>query len=332
MIRLQGTGKDSSFCIGENMKPILFGSQRPLERAENIKIVHDAYQGEKRFIQLNPFRFSYEISYSDYELMVTDEFPAETPGKAIMIGHGISASKTFGMDQPYRYISDHETRLLTAVTCASEQTVDLTAKQCGVDRSKVYPIGMPRTDYLVGKRKGDGGTELAKKRSYLYVPTFRGEFEPKMPLIDWQYIDDHLRDDELLAIKPHMITGDAMVRDLKHIIALSSDVPTNPYLIDCDVVITDYSSLIFDAHIAGKPLVLFAKDVRSYQMRRGMYYDYPNGYGSRYTDNERDLVRLLRYACGQNELDLLCKERCCSACDGHSTERVLQLIERIANG
>lgn len=314
------------------MKPVLFGSQRPLERAENIKTVYDAYQGDKKFIQLNGFRFSYDVDYSDYSLLVADEFPAETPGKAIMIGHAVPGGKSYGLDQPYRFISDREPRLLTAVITASEHTVDLVAKQSGVDRSKVYPIGMPRTDYLVGKRKGDGGTELAGKRAYLYVPTFRGDFEPFMPLIDWQYIDDHLSDDEVFAIKPHMITGDAAVRGLKHVIALPSDVPTNPYLIDSDVVITDYSSLIFDAHIAGKPLVLFAKDPKMYQLYRGMYYEYPNGYGSRYASNERELMWLLKYAHGQNELDMLCKERCCSMCDGHSTERVLQLIERVANG
>lgn len=312
---------------------ILFASQRDLNRAENIRAVYDAYQGEKKFVQLNLFRFSYEINYNDYELMVTDEFPAETPGKAIMINHSTSGGKTFGYDQPHPYISARESKLLTAVTCTGEQMIDLIAHQCRVDRSRVYATGMPRMDALFGKKKGDGGTVLAEKRSYLYAPTYRMTgFEPNMPYIDWKYIDSQLTDDEVLAIKPHMLTGDATINGLEHIIALSPDEPTTPYLLDSDVLITDYSTIMFDAHILGIPVVLFEKDYILYQMMRGMYMEYPNGYSSRHCTNEQDLIRLLKYADGQNELDLLARYKHCSACDGHSTERTLQLIEEIRNG
>lgn len=311
------------------MKPVLFASQRELNRAENIRAVYESYDGPKHFVRLNPFRFSYELDYSDYSLMVSDEFPAETPGKAIMIGHGISGGKRFGFDQPFPYISDREPRLLTAVTCTSKQTVQLVARQCHVDPSKVYPIGMPRTDALVGAKKGEGNTVLAKYRAYLYAPTYRTEAEPRMPAIDWYYIDSSLNDGEILAIKPHMLTGDAMVRGLRHIIALPSNEPTTPYLIDSDVLITDYSSLLFDAHILGRPVVLFEKDSIKYKILRGMYYDYPKDYSSRHCTNEIDLIDLLRDDGRPRKEDLLCYARCCSACDGHSTQRVLELMEAI---
>lgn len=315
------------------MRPILFASQRDLTRAENIRATYEAYQGDKRFVKLNAFRFTTEVDYNDYSVLVTDEFPSASPGKAIMINHSSSAGKTFGLDQPNPYVTHDDMQLLTAITCTGENMVDIIAHQCRIDRSKVRPVGMPRMDALFGKRKGDGGTILAGKRSYLYAPTYRMMgFEPNMPSIDWRYIDDQLTDDEILAIKPHMLTGGATVRDLRHIIALSPDEPSTPYLIDCDVLITDYSTIMMDAHVMGKPVVLFEKDYVLYQMFRGMYLEYPNAYSSRHCTNERDLIRLIKYAEGQNELDLLARYNICGACDGHSTEKVLALIEEVANG
>lgn len=322
-----------SFCVGDRNMAILFTSQRELNRAENIKAVYDAYQGEKKFVRLNLMRFQTEVDYNDFELQVTDEFPSATPGKAIMINHSSSGGKTFGYDQPHPYIAAHEASLLTAVTCTSESMVGLISSQCHVNRSQVYPVGMPRMDALFGKRKGDGGTVLANKRSYLYAPTYRMlNYEPQMPLIDWQYIDNNLSDDEVLAIKPHMLTGDATVRGLKHVISLPVDDPSTPYVIDCDVLITDYSTIMSDAMVMGKPVILFEKDYALYQMFRGMYLDYPNAYSSRHCTNERDLMRLIKYAEGQNELDILATHNILGACDGHSTEKVLKLIEDIRHG
>ncbi len=70
----------------------------------------------------------------------------------------------------------------------------------------------------------------------------------------------------------------------KHIIEISSTEPSTPYLIDCDVVITDYSSVIFDGYLLGKPAILYSPNT-DYVNKRGMYMKYPTKYSLRYYIN-----------------------------------------------
>ena len=306
---------------------ILFASLRPLSRAENIRAVYEAYKWEKDFVMLNDRRTAPALTAANYDVLVTDEFPSEARGKVIMICHGISGGKLYGLDRP-GFMTRSESELITYIVCAGTGTIPIVAKQAGVDPSKVLPLGMPRTDAYFGAKKGDGRSELAGKRAYLYVPTFRGRRDPPLTKIDWDYIDDHLTNDEVFAIKPHMITGEARMFGYKRIRVIPSFMPSEDYLIDSDVVITDYSSILFDAHVLKKPVILFEKDEGAYLMTRGMYYDYPEGYASRHCTTEEELIRMLREATAPGDLDEQCRQRCTDACDGHSTERVIDLIER----
>lgn len=307
---------------------VLFTSGKSLERAENIKAVYDAYDGEKAFIQDNPWKHNPELTSERFSLRVTDEFISVSPGKAIMIGHGISGGKTFGLDQPHPYYNRRNASLLTYVITTSEAMIDITARQSGVDPSQVLPLGMPRTDAYFGAKKGDGNTFLAEKRAYLYAPTYRGREETPMAFIDWKWIDSQLTDDELLVVKPHTMTKHLLNGEYKHIVEVSSDLPSKPYLIDCDVLITDYSSILMDAHILEKPVVLFEKQ-EGYLATRGMYLEYPKGYASRYCTNEMNLVNLIRNADAPGEEDIRCRQITAAACDGHSTERVVKLIKEL---
>ena len=69
---------------------ILFASCRPLERAENIKAVWEAYDGEKEFVQMDGNRDNEELSDRKYKILVTDEFVTRSPGICIFIGHGLA--------------------------------------------------------------------------------------------------------------------------------------------------------------------------------------------------------------------------------------------------
>lgn len=314
------------------MGKVLFTSRRPLGRCENITAVYNAYDGDKDFIQSSWGKDQDpRIRSGEFSVMVADDFVSYSPGKLIMITHGASGGKTYGLTQPMGYHNRRQAELIDYVVSTSEATRQLEAVQHGVPVSKVLALGMPRMDAYYGKKKGDGGTPLAGKRAYLYVPTFRRPQDPPMPAINWRYIDSLLTDDEILVVKRHMVTRSPILNaQYMHIVEEPPNVPSAPYLIDSDVVITDYSSILFDAHVLGKPLILFEKNIGFVQTRR-MSYPYPDGYSSRYVNSEEELVNYMRHSEGQQELDLLCKERCCGACDGHATERVVDLIRRVAD-
>lgn len=307
---------------------VLFAGTKPLNRAENLKAVYDAYDGSKVFVQVDPWRHHPEIRSGKYKVMVCDEFPTESPGIAIMIGHGIAGGKTSGLEQPHPYMSRKDAGLITYCINTSETMRDLVARYTGITREQVLPLGMPRTDVYIGKGKGDGNTELAKKKAYLYAPTYRTREETPMPDIDWQWLDDNLHDDEILAVKPHTMTKHILSRTYKHIKEFPAYDTSAPYLYDCDVVISDYSTIIFDGYILNKPSVLFDKS-KGYLNTRGMYLDYPGQYSSKYCDNEKDLLNLCRSADGLTDVEKDCKKLVAEKCDGHSSERVCELIRSL---
>ena len=311
------------------MKPVLFASTRPLERAENIRALYEAFDEKKEFIQVNGCRRHYSIRSGAYDLMVIDEYPTETPGKCIMIWHAIQGGKKIGLDQPNPYFKKEQSKLMDYLITSGDGAVPLFAKCSNLKESQVLPLGMPRTDAYIGKQKGDGKTVLANKRSYLYVPTFRTREETPFPDIDWEWLDGQLTDSELLAVKVHIVTGKPMLgKTYSHIIEIPASEPSAPYLYDCDVVLTDYSSVIFDGYLLGKPAVLFEK-VKGYTETRGMYLKYPEQYASRYSTDEREMLAALRTADGLTETERNCVRSLANACDGHATERVCNLIKKM---
>lgn len=307
---------------------VLFTSNRPLIRAENIRAVYENYDGDKHFICVNPYVRNPELSSSRYSPRVSDEYVGASPGKCLFIGHGFPSGKKVGLDQPFPYHRKENGRLITYATAPSKNLIGLVARQCGISPEQVLPLGMPRTDAYFGKKKGDGGTPYGNVRMYLFAPTYRTKEEGKLPDIDWKYIDSRLTDDEMLVVKPHMLTKHILHGRYRHIVEVSSELPSTPWLIDCDALVTDYSTILFDAHILRKPVILFEK-ISGYLQARGMEMKYPDDYASRYCQTEDELITLCRYADGQNEADRKCLEYTAGACDGHSIERVIHQIKEM---
>jgi CDP-ribitol ribitolphosphotransferase len=175
-------------------------------------------------------------------------------------------------------------------------------------------------------------------KAYLYCPTFRGLADRgHLPNIDWAKVDGLLGDGEIVVVKRHHLTEQKLTGEYRsrRIIELPFEESTEKMLRSCDVLITDYSSTMFDAYMLGKPVVLLNDDMDEYLAARGMYHPYPHFYSSRHLaveGNEEAFVEMLRDAAenGMGEVENGCLEATAGACDGHSTERICELIRREA--
>ena len=308
-------------------KPVLFAGTRPYGRAENISALYDYYQGEKKFIQLEWHHKHPDITSGNYDVLVIDEFPSQVPKKCILIWHAIQGGKYIGFDQPNPYINN---KLINYVIAAGDDAIPMWAKCTQLPENKILPLGMPRTDVFIGKQKGDGGTILANKRSYLYVPTFRWPEEAIEFNLNYDWINSQLTNDELFVVKAHTVGHSFLTKKYNHIIEIPSSEPSTPYLIDCDVVITDYSSIIFDGYLLNKPSVLYSPNL-DYVSKRGMYMRYPQEYSSKYAINEQELLNLLRSTYKLTEVEKKCMRKVANKCDGHSCERICNLISNLNN-
>jgi CDP-ribitol ribitolphosphotransferase len=96
-----------------------------------------------------------------------------------------------------------------------------------------------------------------------------------------------------------------------------------------DVLITDYSSVLFDYLIYEKPVILFAPDLEEYESGRGFYIDYRSMPFPLVQTEEalRGAVAGCREAYeGYREALGYWKETYTGACDGHASERILEMV------
>ncbi|MFF2484803.1 CDP-glycerol glycerophosphotransferase family protein [Microbacterium sp. NPDC058062] len=118
-------------------------------------------------------------------------------------------------------------------------------------------------------------------RFVLYAPTWRdGAIDPAVPTTEeWSQIVDVLRrHDATLLVRSHPLgAGDyAPPFPTDRVQSLGSDLVADvtPLLPGLDALVTDYSSLAFDASLVPLPTLFLAPDVDEYARRRGFYGTY----------------------------------------------------------
>ena len=150
---------------------------------------------------------------------------------------------------------------------------------------EIREFGSPRNDILFhandcgGKVKGFFGLEQ-DCNLLLYAPTFRDDGSTECYAIDpaaalaacekrfggqWA---------ALLRLHPNAaaLSKGLFPYDGKRILDATSYPDMQELLIACDLLITDYSSSMFDYALSGKPCIQFATDVEAYQKGRGFYF------------------------------------------------------------
>lgn len=319
------------------MNKVLFVSQNELGRCENLTCVYNAYDGDKEFrCGVDSMKTAEKEGFA---VVVCDALPSFIEGKSrckvVNICHGITGNKVYGLDENRDVDADAFAQTDIA-TAASKASVHIVARQLGIPTDRVVACGFPRTDSYIGMEKGDGKTLMTDKRAYLYAPTFRDATKGgKLPNIDWEKVDSYLEDDEVFVIKRHYFTTNPLLGcEFDHVVELEPSEPLFPYLVDCDALLTDYSSCITDAYLLGKPVVLAADDMYEYTRDRPMYYDYPNAYSSKWcfaSGREEYLVEMMRKAVidGLGCIEKNYMRLTAGACDGHSIERTCELIRSL---
>lgn len=322
------------------MGDVLFISALPLGRCKSTTRIYEMYDGPKAFrCGIDGMRTA---EMDGFSVVVCDSLPARIEGKdeivSVNLGHGLTGGKLYGLDEgEHPWVDKEALAQIDYAIATSEQGVPIVARQLGIPEERVLPLGMARTDdYFLASTH----MPFITSSVYLYCPTFRGLGDRgHLPRIDWKKVDNLLRDDEELWVKRHHLTPHELTRgyDLQHmrVREFPFDDPTDVLLRTCDVLITDYSSTMFDALMLGKPVVLLTDDMDEYLAGRGMYYKYPYEYSTFYGSiegNEESFVDAFRTAAkmglGPVEREML--RKVAGACDGHSTDRICDLIRSLA--
>lgn len=152
---------------------------------------------------------------------------------------------------------------------------------------EVIELGYPLTDALLNEpcpsvRRLRRLGLPAGKRYILYAPTWRDDkqiapWQHSLDLnLDLQLLEAHLPDDCILLIKAHHLVAETLdpailpinVVDMSHV----EDI--NDLCAVAAVLITDYSSVLFDFAVTGRPILLYCYDLDTYaNQTRGLYLD-----------------------------------------------------------
>ena len=153
-------------------------------------------------------------------------------------------------------------------------------------------IGFPRNDelfHLTNDKKEDLKKRFQiplNKKVILYAPTWRDsrdgglsyEFNPPINMNKWK---SKFADHFVMLFRMHTFTTSFDMKYDEFAINVSDYENLNHVLAITDVLITDYSTIVYDAAIANIPFICFGFDYQVYSKERGFYYDldavYPGG-------------------------------------------------------
>ncbi len=213
----------------------------------------------------------------------------------------------------------------------------------------VHETGLPRNDLLSSPQRDEVRAKVRAdlgigetQKAVLYTPTWRDDlvFEKTGPrdfefAIDLEDFAARLGEDTVLLFRLH-----SMVVDRLEIAEGSAvrDVCSHPDVRDlylaADVMVTDYSSTMFDFAITGKPLLFYTYDLEHFREElRGFYYDLAEIAPTPLYGTSRELVDALadvdRLAAATADRYARFRETFCSREDGRATERVLDLLTAV---
>ena len=212
------------------------------------------------------------------------------PLKKIMYDNP-SESKWWKKNLIYRFITNNYYDYLLS---PSPIFNDLFSQAFDMPLTKIIDTGYPRNDVFFKNEKSFTTSVITPKLyRVIYMPTYRkGDrsdellFGPKK-LFNVKSIQEKLKKENIsLTIRVHPANSPsvellAMIENVDNIrFSFADDIYDEISGFDC--LVTDYSSIIFDFALTGKPIIFSAFDLESYlNDERSLYYSY-----SSLTDNQ----------------------------------------------
>ena len=264
--------------------------------------------------------------------------------RVIQLWHACGAFKTFGfsrLGKPGGALQPSQNhRSYWRVVVSGTEMIPFYAEAFGIPTSRVLALGVPRTDVFFQKEAMDRTRSrlyqtypwLSGKRVVLFAPTFRGDgnkdacypmdrFHPDL----WM---EQLPDDCAVLVKFHPFVKERGSFEKKwegRIADLSERESVNDLLMIADVLVTDYSSVIFEAALLDVPMVFYGFDWNDYVRDRDIYGYYPDFVPGPLAQTEEQLLQCLRAIPDRVDLERF-RRTYMDALDGRCTERIADFI------
>lgn len=322
----------------------LEGNEKALEPyVKGKKVICSHMLPHKKLYKLKVYYYtltSRVIVCDDYNRYLR-VFPLKPSQRVVQLWHACGAFKKFGRyGTPLKKEIDLATHVqYNLISVSANDIRGIYADAFDVPVSRVHALGCPRTDlffdeaYIEKKREEifEKYPVLRGREVILYAPTFRDNV-PKRPRtvfkppIKFTKISERLAPDQIFVVCPHPVMKNTIVKKEFPNILEIRDFSTNDMMLASDLLVTDYSSVIFEYALLKKPMAFFCYDLEKYD--RGFYLNYPDDLPG---DIFRTLDELTDYLADRSRHVIDGRyqkfvDTYMSACDGHSAERIAALI------
>lgn len=301
----------------------------------------------------------YNLSVSKYILLddfcrFTSYIRVRKNQKLVQLWHGPGAYKKFGHsrakvggDLTNATIHPGYKRYTNA-TVSGEDIRWCYAEAFNISIDKVKATGFPRTDMFFDKKVMNEKIKkmhekypfMKGKKVILFAPTYRGtkvsDADYDFDKLDLDKIYKALNKDYIFILKWHPALYNNLAAGRKEgpdfskykdfYYDLSDERDINDLILVSDVLVTDYSSVIFDWAFLDKPIVYFVYDKDDYATDRGLYFPFEDYVFGDIAETDDELIKSIKKENLAEEKREKFKEKFLSACDGKSTKKTYEWI------
>ena len=296
------------------------------------------------------FKFYYDFATSRY--VILDDyykpfynFKLRKGTEVIQTWHACGAFKKFGhsaVGYAESNTKDFENKAHQSYTKAvvtSSEVIPFYAEAFNMPAENIYPLGLARTDVFFNKeyeeyiRDRFYGTYpvLKNKKIITYAPTFRGgpgvRSNFKLQL-DLKEMKKHLSDEYILVLKMHPSVKKYLTipEELKDFVLDFSRNDISNVLLITDVLISDYSSIIFEFSLLEKPMIFYAYDLEKYLEDRNFYYNYNEFVPGPITKSTIEVIECIKDEKFDLEKVKQFRNRFFNELDGNASKRIVERL------
>ena len=273
------------------------------------------------------------------------KLPRRKGNTLIQLWHACGAFKTFGCSRMGKKggqnLKSPNHRNYDYATVSSDEIRKFYAEGFGLPIEKVVATGVPRTDIFFDKAYKEKVTKefyekypkLKDKKILLFAPTFRGNGKNSgyypTELFDVNALYEALGEEYAIIVKHHPFVHNRNTIDSKYqdyIIDLSTNSELNDLLFITDLLVTDYSSVVFEASLLEIPMLFYGFDLEQYIATRGFYYEFETFVPGKIVYHFDELIEAVKKGDFESEKIAPFRDRFFDGKDGKSSQRTVDLI------
>ncbi|MEW8964725.1 CDP-glycerol glycerophosphotransferase family protein, partial [Staphylococcus arlettae] len=319
-----------------------------LDKTYNIHALFKSNISARRDF-IDKFKFPYLLGKADY-IFVDDFHPLlytvkfRKSQEIIQVWHAVGAFKTVGYSRTGKkggpFFNSVNHRNYTKAFVSSETDIPFYGEAFGIKEQNIIPTGVPRTDILFDKTyeqqivaEMEETLPIIKgKKVILFAPTFRGNghHTAHYPFfkIDFARFARYCKENNAVVLfKMHPFVKNKLTipREYQeYFIDVSDFREVNDILFVTDILISDYSSLIYEFAVFKRPMLFYAFDLEDYITSRDFYEPYETFVPGKIVESFDDLIVALDNEDFEQEKVPKFLDKHFKYQDGRSSERLVR--------